>query len=398
MGTEPAELRLLHITTVPQSLGFLRNEVAYLDGRARVSIISSPGEALHRFGREMGVAVYPVKMPRRITPLRDLLAVWRMVHILRRERPTIVHAHTPKGGLLGMLSAWLAGTPIRIYRMRGLPMTTANGLRRNILWATEWLACKVAHRVIAVSASLRARAIREGICHRSKIIVVANGSGQGVDARGRFNPSEVSLRAREEARVSTGIPMECPVVGFVGRIARDKGVADLQRAWQQLRSRYRNLHLLVVGAEDTRDTVAPELLRKLRRDPRVHLTGRRSDVPVLLALMDVLVLPTYREGFGNVLLEAAAMAKPVVCTNVEGCIDAVRDGVTGTLVPVGDVQALAQSVARYLDQPNLREKHGRAARNRALDKFRPEQLVEATIQEYRDLLQSRAAAQFDPSL
>jgi glycosyltransferase involved in cell wall biosynthesis len=376
---------VLHVTTVASTLRFLHGQTSFIRRAGfDVHAVSSPGPELAAFAEKEGVAVHAVEMTRRMTPLRDLRALLRLRKVLRRVRPDIVHGHTPKGGLLAMLAGWLAGTPVRIYHLRGLPLLTASGTRRRILRLTEAVSCGLAHRVIAVSHSMRSEAIRERLCAPDRIKVLLGGSGNGVDAEGRFRP--LGDVVRRETRARHGIPEDALVVGFVGRIVREKGVAELATAWMGLRERYAGLHLLLVGVLEPEDPLPPGVVRLLHSDPRVHLVGLDWDTPRLYAAMDVVALPTYREGFPNVPLEAAAMALPVVATRVPGCVDAVQDGTTGLLVPPRDADALARALDRYLASPTLRATHGAAARRRVLADFRQEAVWLAVEQEYRELL------------
>jgi glycosyltransferase involved in cell wall biosynthesis len=208
-----------------------------------------------------------------------------------------------------------------------------------------------------------------------------------VDAAGRFTPLGEPVRAGTRAR--HGIPRQALVVGFVGRLVLDKGVAELASAWECLRESHPRLHLVLAGDLDEADPMPAEVIDRLRSDPRVHFVGFDPEMPPLYAAMDVVALPTYREGFPNVALEAAAMALPVVTTSVLGCVDAVQDGVTGTLIPARDPVALANALNRYLTDPGLRAAHGAAARRHVLADFRREAIWEAIAGEYRELLEGR---------
>jgi lipopolysaccharide/colanic/teichoic acid biosynthesis glycosyltransferase/glycosyltransferase involved in cell wall biosynthesis len=385
--------RLVHVTTVPQTLYFLRGQVAYMKSRGfDVSAIASPGPDLQTFADLEGIDVHAVEMPRRITPFGDLRALFRLVRVLRRLKPDVVHSHTPKGGLLGMIAAWLAGVPARAYTLHGLPLETARGLKRTLLRWTERVSCALARRVYAVSGSLRRRASAERLCPAGKIAVLGAGTVNGVDAEKRFAPSPCPYEAAA-ARRACGIPSEVRVVGYVGRIVRDKGVEDLVRAWGEIREAFPDVHLLVVGAFEPQDPVSPAAAETLRRDPRVRLAGHVDSMRAMYSIMDVVVLPTYREGFPQVPLEAAAMERPVVATRVTGCVDAVVDGETGTLVEPGDARAIAEAVGAYLRDPDLRQRHGREGRARALRDYRPENLWLLTHWEYLELMGRRGPAE-----
>lgn len=385
----PTTISLSHVTTVPQSLGFLKGQVEYMKARGiRVEAISSPGEKLTDFGESEGVDTHALEMARRITPLADLKSIAILARHFRQQQPAIVHAHTPKGGLLGMLSAFLARVPIRVYHMRGLPYMTATGRRRRLLQITEKISCLLAHRVFCVSHSIREVAVRDGICSPEKIVVFEGGSGNGVDARGRFDPSKTTGADRVSQRKALGIPKDAPVALFVGRIVRDKGVDELARAWALVRKELPESWLVLAGPPEAQDPISEESRAFLAEDDHVVMTGAVNDTVPIYALSDVVVLPTHREGFPNVLLEAGAMARPVVATRIPGCIDAVDDGVTGTLVSVGDVGALARGVHRYLTDPQLRLLHGNAGREWVMDRFRQEIIWESIFREYSSLLEA----------
>jgi len=389
IATKPARpmATVAHVMTHSGSLIFLRGQASFIRERGFViHAITSPGPDLASFEENEGAIVHAVPMSRSISPFRDLAALWQLCRVLRGVRPDVVHAHTPKGGLLGMLAAWLCRTPVRIYHLRGLRYDTASGLMRRVLRCAERATCLLAQRVISVSTSVRDIVVEEGVCPADKIKVLVRGSGNGVDATGRFKP--LGERARAETRARLRIAPDALVIGFAGRFAPDKGFAELAGAWKQLREGDPRLHLMLAGDLDEADPVPAEVMDGLRSDPHVRFTGFDPNMPLLYAAMDVVALPTYREGFPNVALEAAAMALPIVATSVVGCVDAVQDGVTGTLVPARDAVALATALRRYLADPELRALHGAAARRRVLADFRREVIWEAIAAEYRDMLRS----------
>ena len=380
-------VRLVHVTTVPETLDFLRGQIRYMKRQGfEVQCVSSPGELLQSIARDLQVTVQAVTMPRRITPLGDVAALTRLWRYLRRMRPHIIHTHTAKGGFLGQLAARLARVPVRIHHVHGLRYVTLVGCVRWLSRSIEKASCLWAHQVLSVSESVREMVVGESLCPAPKIKVLSNGSISGVDALGRFDPSGLPGGTRAEVRLKYGILSDALVVGFVGRIVRDKGVVELTEAWQELREEFPRLHLLVVGPFEPYDPVPADVQDALRSDARIHLVGVDRNTPPLFAAMDVVALPTYREGLPIVPLEAAAMALPVVTTSVQGAVDAVQDGVTGTLVPPRDGPALADAIRRYLDHPELRRRHGLAGRERVLRDFRQEAIWGATYHEYIRLL------------
>jgi lipopolysaccharide/colanic/teichoic acid biosynthesis glycosyltransferase len=383
---------IVYVVTVPQSLTLLRGQLKHMRSRgASAHVITSPGPEVGPFESREGVPVHAVDMQRRVTPLLDLLSTWEIWRLLRRLRPAVVNASTPKGGLLGMIAAWAAGVPARVYVMRGLPLVTARGPKRVLLRWTEKVSCALAHRVVCISPSLRDVAVAEQLCPTRKLTVVGAGSSNGVDAERRFNPDRLGRGARQAARSDAGIPHDALVLGFVGRVVRDKGIMELEAAWRRLSAEYPALRLLMVGTPEPGDPPPAEAWARLQGDGRVHRVGQVDDVARWYAAMDLLVFPTYREGFGNVAIEAAAMGLPVVATKIPGVIDAVADGATATLVPPGDADALAAAIRKYVNDPALRQAHGRAGRERVLRDFRPEAIWEGVYRQYRQLLTAYVA-------
>jgi glycosyltransferase involved in cell wall biosynthesis len=366
--------------------------VSFMRARGwEMTVVTSPGAALDAFGKTHDVAVHGIDMPRRMSPLQDAKSLGRLATLIARLRPDLVHAHTPKGGLLGTIAAAMARVPARIYHMRGLPMMTTTGRQRAILTMTERTSCGLATRVLANSASLRDYAIEAKLCSPSKIQVLGSGSGNGVDCEQRFNPDLVSTGARKSFRDELGIDDATPLIGFLGRLVRDKGIVELADAWTRLRARKPNAHLVLGGIFEERDAIPQETREALEKDPNVHLMGFIEDAPKLYAAIDILTLPTYREGFPNVLLEASSMRLPIVATKVTGCVDAVVDGITGTLVPARDGAALASALEAYVDDAALRERHGRAGRDRVEREFRRERLWSALAEVYEELVPARVS-------
>ncbi len=381
---------LFHVTTVPETFGFFRGQIAFMKERGfEVHAVSFPGVLLDETGVRESIQVHPVVMHRQISPLADLRALYNLCRLFRSYKPAIVHAHTPKGGLLGVLAARLTRVPIVIYGMRGLPFVTAHGLKKTLLCLSEIISCRLSDLVLAVSHAIRKLALSLRFCPKTKIIVLGQGSSNGVDAEGLYNPGRLPAGTREKMRGDLQIPTDSITLGYVGRIVRDKGIVELEEAWQGLRNRFPKLHLLLSGPIEPQDPVPSQVLARLHVDPRVRFTGWVNYMPAIYESLDILILPTYREGFPNTPLEAAAMELPVVATQVDGCAESVLDGVTGLLVPPQDSRALAEAIERLLLNPVLRKIMGQAGRQRALKDFKPEVLWELLYKQYLDLLNQR---------
>jgi glycosyltransferase involved in cell wall biosynthesis len=381
-------MRLLHATTVPSTLQFLAGQVSYLrDQGIHVTVLSSPGPELEEFADAEGATAIPVPMSRSISPRTDLITLLRLIRALRAERPDVLHAHTPKAGLLATIAGRLAGVPLCIYQIHGLRFVTTTGPRRLLLRTTERIACLMAHRVLAVSPSVLALAEDERLIRRGKGAVIGRGTINGIDVQA-FDPEAFRDSAATE-KAALGIPEDAPVIGFVGRLVADKGIAELVESWRTLRDVVPEAHLLVVGDLEPEDPVDPSALAFLRDDPRAHLPGFRPDVRSLLGAMEVLVLPSHREGFGHTLLEAAAMEVATVGSDIPGISDAIADGRTGLLFPVHDVETLTGHLLALLRDPALRAALGEAGRRRAVAEFDRREVRRKFLDYYETASRSR---------
>jgi len=304
-------------------------------------------------------------------------------------KPHIVNANTPKAGFLGMLAAWIARVPVRIYTLHGLRLETVHGLKRLILWCVEWVTCACAHRVVCVSHSLQERAVRLRLTQLPKTCVLARGTPNGVRAE-HFDLAPEVMAKVCELRAQLSITSETPVIGFVGRLVRDKGIEDLLNAFECVLQTLPDARLVLVGDFEPESPLPVKVVQRLKSHPRIVLAGFVHTTEVYYHLFDVMVLPSYREGFPIVILEANAAGIPVVGYAATGTVDAIVDGVTGTLVPVGDITALAAAIKAYLKDPDLRRRHGQAARERVLRDFRQEVVWEALYQEYVRLLKAKS--------
>jgi len=346
----------------------------------RVTLVSSPGPLLNQTAESEGVESIAIPMSRAIAPIADLVSYAKLWRTLGKCRPEMVEFSTPKAGLLGLLAAWMHGVPRRIYLLRGLKLETATGVRRRLLWAAERLAAWCAHVVLCSSESLRDRALALGIAPAGKLLLLGEGSSHGVDVE-RFSPGPTNVRRQ------LGILPGTPVVGFVGRLTRDKGVPELIQAFEAIHHAEPGARLLLVGWFDHAEDALEEVLRtRIESHPGIHCTGFVSDTAPYYRAMDVLVLPTWREGFPNVVLEAAATGVPVVTTSCTGARDSVIPEVTGSLIPPGDPEAIASALLDLLRNPCLRSRMGEAARAWAREHYREERVLSLMAAFYAGLL------------
>ncbi|MFB3880273.1 MAG: sugar transferase [Armatimonadota bacterium] len=336
-----------------------------------VTIVSSPGPELAAVADEEGVSFAAVPMEREISAPNDVRSFWLLRGLIRRLRPSLVNIGTAKAGLLGGIACWLAGVPVRIYTLHGIRLETTRGLKRRVLMLAERISCRCAHYVLCVSKSVRDRAAELGLAPADRLLVLGEGSFNGVDTE-RFAPTAERIAQAAQIRRELGIPAEAPVIGFVGRFTRDKGIVELVQAYQAVRRRFPEARLLLLGRFETGDPVPPSARSFIETDPGVIHAGYVPDPAAHYQVMDVLALPTYREGYPTVVLEASAAGKPVVATRATGAVDAVEDGVTGLLVPVADSQAFARALIAVLSDAGTAARMGAAGRARVQRHFTTE--------------------------
>jgi glycosyltransferase involved in cell wall biosynthesis len=382
--------RIVFITTAPEALSsFLSHQIRFLAARGfEVHTITSPGAPRMTGQSDLQSIRHEIAMRRTMHPFSDLFAAFRLCLRLRQIRPEIVQTHTPKAGLLGMIAAFVARVPIRIYTVNGLPILSQSMWVRWVLATTERLACSLATEVLCVSRSVRRFEIGNRLCPREKCRVLGNGGSHGVNTQ-KFSPDGHGSAARAKVRNQYGIPEHAVVLGYIGRIVPAKGVAELALAWSMLREEFAELRLLLCGYCESDHPVAPQLIEQFRDDPRVHFTSERiSDMPPIYAAIDICVLPSYCEGLPNVALESGAMQVPIVATRVPGCVDAIRHGVTGLLVSPRNPEALVRALEQLLCNPELRQRIGTEARKFVSRRFSEARISRLLLKEYFRLMKA----------
>jgi glycosyltransferase involved in cell wall biosynthesis len=353
--------KLCIITTVDLSLDMLFPNfyaLAQSEGYQITGICADVSNGKHVENvRNQGVKVIKVPMTREFTPWQDLKSLIRLYRIFKKYKFDIIHYSTPKASLLSALAGCLMRDSYKLYTLRGLGYTAFKGPKHIIAKTCEKIACRLADNVIAISPSLATEAIKEKLVLAKHIQVLGAGSSKGVNLE-TFTKTEKNEESAIQIRKSLNIAKDDVVIGYAGRLTSEKGLLELYTAFKNLSKEYENIHLLLVGAQDQRNPLSEQFVRELEMHSKIHLLGHKDNLPIIFTSMDIFVLPSYREGFGNVLIEASAMELPVVASNIPGCRDAVLDSETGFLVQVGDSDSLLAGLKHLVTIPELRKKMG----------------------------------------
>jgi glycosyltransferase involved in cell wall biosynthesis len=382
----PRKIRLCIMTTIGASIQVLyAGRLEYLSANGFDITVACASSDLDQAIRVRGVRLRTFAFTRAITLWKDARVLAELYRFLRDERFDLVEVSTPKAALIGSLAARLARSRCLIHFLLGTAYEGKRGLLGAVLRVATSIPCRIAHVTYAVSSSVAERILADHLGRPERIRVLGPGSSTGVDLV-RF--SQKTGASSAQVRRAHHIPLEAVVIGFVGRLTRDKGVDDLARAFGMLNERWPDTVLVVVGNYEDRDRPAVETSRMFSTHPGVRHVGWQADVIPFMAAMNIFCLPTYREGLGNVLLEAAAMGLPTVTTNATGACDAIIAGKTGLQVPIGDPDALAAALATLVRDPSLRKEMGRAGRAWVCERFDQNDVFRRQADEYRALAAS----------
>lgn len=384
-------MKICRVATVPFFvLHHLGSQIAATVAAGHeVHVVTSPGPGAEQVAAQPGVTFHPIRISRPIAPLRDWIALVRLYRYFAGQRFAIVHSTTPKAGLLCAVAAWLAQVPVRLHTFTGQAWAERRGLVRWISIAADRLIVRLNTCCYADSFSQRDFLLGMGIGSRQKLKVLGHGSLAGVELH-RFR-REVLAVAAADLRKRLGMPAGVQVIAFVGRVHRDKGIAELVTAFRGLAERFPKVWLVLVGPFETEGVPLPAMVEHdLQHHPRIRAVGYDVAPEAYLALAELLCLPSYREGFANVVVEAGAMGVPTVGTRIVGLVDSVADGETGILVPAKDPIALQAALTRLLEDGALRRRMGQAARARAEALFDSRAVNRALLEEYRALLEDQS--------
>lgn len=359
--------KILHVFSIIDTVeAFFDGQFKYLyDHGFEVHMICSPSERVFAFAKKNSTQYVEIEISRSIKPLTDLESVLKICRYIRQNRIGTVVGHTPKGALLAMISGTLTRVPNRIYYRHGLIYTTKTGVSRIMLKGFEYLISRLATKIIDVSPSVAKLCIDAGLNPESKQQLIGKGSCGGIDTLSQYNPSLVNIAEQQVLRTTLGIDQDSLVIGFAGRLCRDKGINELVQAFKILQSSTpdTNISLLLVGDHDQRDHLDPDITDEIEHNPKIIKTGwiPATAMSLYYSLMDVFVFPSYREGFGMSVIEASSMEIPVLVSQSHGCVDTIVPEVTGKYIRIHP-EDIAQNIAFFFDEHKRKEigSNGRA--------------------------------------
>lgn len=368
-------------TTVASTFPFFSGQPRLWREYFEVTAVSSEYEKLVEFSEAEGIKAKYIPMHREISFCSDFFCLLHWVWLLLKERPYIVHGNTPKASLLSMVAAWLTCRPVRIYMCHGLRYKGTQGKLRKLLMTMEKISCSCATHVISVSKGVADILVVDGLCKKEKINVIGYGSAGGVDTE-RFNSSFVESTVRKDL----GIPANAFVFTFVGRIVKDKGVNELVSAFERIHTMGKNVHLLIVGEIETeQNPIDEKSVLSIETNPVIHAVGAQEDVRPFLKASDALVLPSYREGFGMVLIEAGAMGLPCITTNITGCNEIIVPEENGSIVEPRDTDALYSEMNKWVENPNKVSTMVAKARQMVVERYNSKVVKQLYFEEYKRL-------------
>ncbi|MEK7124168.1 MAG: glycosyltransferase [Patescibacteria group bacterium] len=380
------KIKICCVVSVDMTLKFmLINQLQFLVKEGyKVHAISSPGKWIKDM-EEKGIKVKTIEITRKMfTPISDLLAFLKMFFYFKKEKFDIVHTHTLKPEFYGQIAAKMAGVPIILNTIHGLDFGDyTSPFRKNIFIFLERMAAKCSNLIFSVSRHVIEVAVRENISKADKFFYL----GRDIDTE-RFNPGKFSEEFIRNKKMELGINPDKKIIGIVARLVAEKGYLDLFKAMQKVVLSFPDVLLLVVGQEEPqkKDGIRKNIVKEYNIENNVKFLDERTDVELLYPVMDIFVLPTHREGIGAAILEASAMEKAVIATKVGGCVEAVENGQTGLLIPLGDVEKLAESIKYLLSNPDISARMGKAGREKILREFKMEIVLNRLGKQYENLI------------
>ncbi len=378
--------KIIRITTVPISLkNLLKGQSKYMSQYYHVIGVTSPGDAINDIKNDEGIEVIEVPMTRSITPFADLKALLALYRVFKKEKPFIVHSHTPKAGTLGMIAAKLAGVPNRLHTIAGLPLLEAKGAKRKLLDIVEKITYSCATKIYPNSFGLKDIILKNKYTSLHKLKVIGNGSSNGIDVE-YFSNQTIDIKSIDNLKTTLSINSDDVVFTFVGRLVKDKGINELISAFKKLSEKHQNIKLLLVGTfESELDPLEADTIKEIDTNINIISVGWKNDVRPYFAVSDILAFPSYREGFPNVVMQAGAMGLPSIVTDINGCNEIIKDNINGIIIPPKNEERLFTAMNTLIENSTKRHQLAQASRKLICDNYKREVIWEALLKEYQNL-------------
>ena len=378
--------KLIRITTVPSSLrSLLKGQHRFMSKHFEVIGVSRDGDALAEVRQNEGIRTHVVEMTRTITPLKDLKALLKLYKFFKKEKPFIVHTHTPKAGTVGMIAAKLAGVPNRLHTIAGLPLLEKTGVMRKLLNLVEKLTYSCSTLILPNSFKLKGIILAEKFTSDSKLKVIGNSSSNGIDTE-HYNIAHVTEKEKEQLRESLNINKNDTVFIFIGRIVKDKGINELVAAFNLLTKKYSGCKLLLIGSRENHlDPLLSKTEILIRENICIIPTGVQKDIRPYVSISHALTFPSYREGFPNVVLQASCMCLPCIVSDINGCNEIIEDQVNGLIIPVKNTESLEGAMIYMIENPEKRLDMIKHSRKRILERYKQEFIWDESLKLYRSL-------------
>jgi glycosyltransferase involved in cell wall biosynthesis len=380
--------KLIRITTVPLSLQkLIAGQMEFMSrNEFEVFMISSPFDGQLALERKENAIYIPIAMTRVISPLADLKSLYNLVKAFRQIKPDIVHTHTPKAGLLGMLAARIVGVPVRLHTVAGLPLMEARGLKRIVLEAIEKITYACAHQVYPNSSNLKEFIIASNFTSSAKLKVIGNGSSNGINVN-LFQLTDDIASQVKVLQIKHHLNADHFIFVFVGRLVKDKGIEELVSAFSALAKQYPKMRLLLVGPEESDlDPLSMECRTEIYDNPAIIHVGYQNDVKPYLALSQVLTFPSYREGFPNVPMQAGCFGLPCIVSNINGCNEIIENDKNGVIIPVKDTVSIKEAMDRVYLDTELYDVMKSNARKMIVERYDQQKVWDLILREYQYFL------------
>lgn len=377
--------KIVRITTVPGSMaGLLKNQLKFMSNYYEILGVSSKGkdDLLIKTGVYQGIRVHNIEMTRTISPINDIKALYQLYKLLKKEKPFMVHSHTPKAGTIGMLAARLANIPHRLHTIAGLPLLEATGFKRYILDTVEKITYSCATLILPNSFGLKAIILENKFTTENKLKVIANGSSNGIDTK-HFNPDLYDTNSNTKIRKELGFSNEDFIFVFAGRMVKDKGINELIKTFKKINNEFDNAKLLLMGDyERELDPLLPETEEIINTNKNIKFAGYIRDIRPYFAASNALAFPSYREGFPNVVMQACAMSIASIVTDINGCNEIIEHNKNGIIIPPKDEQALYGAMKFMLTNPEITKKMAKVSRSKMIDNYEQKVVWKALLNEY----------------